>query len=238
MLRLLPQNLINQIAAGEVVERPASAIKELVENAIDAKSRHIDIKIVDGGKTYFSVQDDGKGMTKDELSLAIERHATSKLPNSDLFNINFLGFRGEALPSIGSVSKLSITSRPVGASEAWKISVEAGVKTQPAPAPLSKGTLVEVADLFFATPARLKFLKATQTEISYIKSIVNNIAMAYPDIHFTLATESRQLLNYPIVPSLFKRVVQVIGKGFDENALSIDEKHHDISVVGFVGLPT
>lgn len=237
-IRLLPQNLINQIAAGEVVERPASALKELIENAIDAGSTRIDVVVNDGGKSYFSVSDNGKGIAKEELSLAIERHATSKLPTDDLFQINFLGFRGEALPSIGSVARLSITSRPQGAENAWRISVEGGNKSPLVPVGRTFGTLVEVKDLFFATPARLKFLKSPQTEQGYMKDVVNRIAMAYPNIHFSFSDEKRLILNYPAVQSLFMRVCQVIGKSFDENAIPINAEYEGIKLSGFVGIPT
>lgn len=237
-IRLLSQNLINQIAAGEVVERPASALKELIENAIDADSTKIDVVMVDGGKTYFSVTDNGKGMAPDELSLAVERHATSKLPDEDLFNINFLGFRGEALPSIASVAKVKITSRTKKADEAWSIMVNGGHKEKVMPAAHSVGTTVEVKDLFYATPARLKFLKAPQTELNYAKDLINRIAMAYPHISFSLSNGDRILLNYPKTDDLLKRVSSVIGKDFDKNAVSIDTEYHGMKMVGFVGLPT
>ena len=237
-IRLLPQNLINQIAAGEVVERPASALKELMENAIDAGATKIDITIVDGGKTYFSVKDDGKGMSPEELELAVERHATSKLPDEDLFNINFLGFRGEALPSIASVAKLKITSRTLDANEAWCISVNGGQKDAVKPTAFGKGTLVEVSELFFATPARLKFLKSPQTEMGYAKEVVNRLAMAYPKISFTLSDGKRTILNYSKTDSLLIRVAQVIGKAFDKNAIPVDADYNGMKLYGFVGLPT
>ena len=237
-IRLLPQNLINQIAAGEVVERPASALKELMENAIDAGAGKIDITMIDGGKTYFSVKDDGNGMTPDELELAVERHATSKLPDEDLFNINFLGFRGEALPSIASVAKLKITSRTADSTEAWCISVNGGQKEAVKPAAFGKGTLVEVNDFFYATPARLKFLKAPQTEMGYAKEIVNRLAMAYPKIAFSLTDGKRTVLNYSKTDNLLTRVAQVIGKEFDKNAVPVDADYNGMKIYGFVGLPT
>ena len=163
-IRRLPETVINRIAAGEVVERPASVIKELVENSIDAEAARIDVTIRDGGRTFMSVTDDGRGMTADELSLAIERHATSKLPSDDLLTINSLGFRGEALPSIGAVARLAITSRALGEEDAWIITVEGGTVGAPEPAAHAQGTRIEVRDLFFATPARLKFLKTEKTE--------------------------------------------------------------------------
>ena len=237
-IRLLPQNLINQIAAGEVVERPSAALKELIENSIDAGSNQIDVKIQEGGKTYFAVTDNGKGMSKEELELAIERHATSKLPDDDLFHISFLGFRGEALPSIASVAKLTITSRQKEATDGWMIKVEGGVKEDVSPAPAPFGTTVEVRDLFFATPARLKFLKSTQSETLSIKETINRLAMAYPNIHFSLSDEKRRILNYPPVSSLLSRVTQIIGKAFDENALPIETDYEGTRLTGFVGLPT
>lgn len=237
-IRLLPQNLINQIAAGEVVERPAGALKELIENAIDAGSTRIEIAIQNGGKTYFSVTDNGKGMTPQELKLAVERHATSKLPTDDLFQINFLGFRGEALPSIGSIAKLTITSRPKEADEAWQICVDAGIKHTVKPAPGGFGTTVEVRDLFYTIPARLKFLKSDQSEYLCIKDTVNRIAMAYPHIHFQLSDEKRIILTYPAVDDLLQRVSQVIGRHFAENALPIFAEYEHVRLNGFVGLPT
>ncbi len=237
-IRLLPQNLINQIAAGEVVERPSSALKELIENAIDADSTRIEIKIQNGGKTYFSVIDNGKGMSPQELDLAVQRHATSKLPNDDLFQIKFLGFRGEAIPSIASVARLTITSRPKNSDEAWKIQVNAGHKEDVQPTPHGYGTTVEVRDLFYATPARLKFLKSDQSEYLSIKETINRIAMAYPNVHFILSDDKRTILNYPSVDTLFKRVSQVIGKSFDENAIPVEAEYENIKLNGFIGLPT
>ena len=238
IIRVLPQNLINQIAAGEVVERPSAALKELIENAIDAGSNRIDVKIKEGGKTFFSVTDNGKGMTKEELELCVERHATSKLPDDDLFNISYLGFRGEALPSIASVSKLKITSKSKSTQEAWSIQVHGGKKEDVEPVAAPFGTTVEVQDLFYATPARLKFLKSTLSETSSIKDVINRLAMAYPNIHFSLSDEKRLVLNYAPVDSLLLRVAQIIGKSFDENALAIDVDYDGTRLTGFVGLPT
>ena len=237
-IRLLPQNLINQIAAGEVVERPASALKELIENAIDAGAGKIDVTLIDGGKTYFCVKDDGKGMMRQELELAVERHATSKLPDEDLFNINFLGFRGEALPSIASVSKLKITSRTPTSDEAWCISVNGGQKEPVKPTAFGKGTLVEVNNLFYATPARLKFLKSAQTELGYAKEIINRLAMAYPHISFSLSDGKRTSLNYTKTDTPLIRITQIIGKEFDKNAVEINTEYDGIKLSGFVGLPT
>ncbi|MBE6445972.1 MAG: DNA mismatch repair endonuclease MutL [Alphaproteobacteria bacterium] len=238
MLRVLPQNLINQIAAGEVVERPASAIKELIENAIDAKANRIDIKIEQGGKSYFCVSDNGKGMSPQELSLAIERHATSKLPDDDLVNINFLGFRGEALPSIASVSKMTISSRTPQSESGWKIQINGGVKNNPEPSSCNYGTKIEVQDLFYNTPARLKFLKSDQSEQMAIRDIVDRLAMCYPNITFSLENENKKLLNYPATQNLFDRVSMIIGHQFKENAVAVQTEHDNIRLSGFVGLPT
>lgn len=237
-IRLLPQTLINQIAAGEVVERPAAALKELIENAIDAGATQVDVRCSDGGKTYFGVTDNGRGMTKEELSLSLKRHATSKLPADDLTEIAFLGFRGEALPSIGSVARLCITSRAAGETDAWSVAVEGGVETSPKPAAHAPGTTVEVRDLFFATPARLKFLKSDATEQTAMKEAINRLAMAYPSVGFTLSTNTRRLLTYPPVSRVIDRLDAVIGKGFKENTLPVQASHEGITVSGFVGLPT
>ena len=184
-IRVLPPNLINQIAAGEVVERPASAIKELIENAIDAGATNIVISIEKGGKTYFSVTDNGCGMSSTELELAIQRHATSKLPTDDLLDINFLGFRGEALPSIASVSKMILTSRKADMDSGWQLSVEGGKAKKAVPVPCKIGTTIEVRNLFYATPARLKFLKSEQSEQGAIREVVDKLAMSHPQITFT-----------------------------------------------------
>ena len=192
-IRLLHPTTINRIAAGEVIERPASAIKELVENSIDAEAKHIDITIRDGGRTFISVSDDGIGMSLDDLTLAIERHATSKLPNDNLENIQTLGFRGEALPSIGSVSRMTITSRLKSADTAWMISIEGGEKKTPTPAASKKGTTIEIRDLFYATPARLKFLKTPNTENSHALDAIKRLAMAHPEIIFNVSNEKRTI---------------------------------------------
>jgi len=195
-IRRLPETLVNQIAAGEVVERPASALKELVENALDAGGRNIDIQLRDGGRTLISVTDDGRGMTADELSLAVERHATSKLPDDDLVHIKSLGFRGEALPSIGAVARLSITSRVEGGDSAWTLNVEGGKLSDVQPAAHPQGTRVEIRDLFFATPARLKFLKASRTELGHATEIIKRLAMAHPGVGFTLSDGTRTVIRY------------------------------------------
>lgn len=243
-IRLLPQTLINQIAAGEVIERPASALKELTENALDAGATNIEIQIRNAGKSYLRITDNGSGMTPDELDLAVERHATSKLPTEDLFDIKTLGFRGEALPSIGAISRLTLTSRSVNAPEAWQIKVEGGIKTTLAPASHPVGCTVEVADLFFATPARLKFLKADVTEVGHITDHINRIAMGRPDVSFKLTDERKEILNYPVeageTPSARRlaRLKCIVGNDFTDNCLEVLSEREGISVTGFVGLPT
>lgn len=243
-IRLLPQTLINQIAAGEVIERPASALKELTENALDAGATSIEIQIRNAGKSYLRITDNGSGMTPDELVLAVERHATSKLPTEDLFDIKTLGFRGEALPSIGAISRLTLTSRSINSSEAWRIKVEGGIKSTLEPASHPVGCTVEVADLFFATPARLKFLKADVTEVGHIVEHINRIAMGRPDVAFKLTDERKEILNYPVeageTPSAQRlaRLKRIVGNDFTDNCLEVLTEREGISVTGFVGLPT
>src|SRR6185437_5633174 len=189
--RQLPEQVVNRIAAGEVVERPASVVKELVENAIDAGASRIDIFTDGGGRRKIAITDDGGGMTHADLILAVERHATSKLDDEDLLAIRTLGFRGEALPSIGAAGRLTITTRHAGEQHAWAMTVDAGVKSELKPAALSGGTAVEVRDLFHATPARLKFLKTDRTEAEAVRDVVRRLAMSRPDVTFTLAGEER-----------------------------------------------
>src|SRR6478672_2265952 len=190
-VRQLSESLINRIAAGEVVERPASVVKELVENALDAGARRIDVLTDGGGRRLIRVTDDGDGMSRADLELAVERHATSKLEGDDLLSIRTLGFRGEALPSIGSVARLTITTRHAGEPHAWAITVDGGAKAEIKPAALSVGTRVEVQDLFYATPARLKFLKSDRSEAEAVREVVRRLAMSRPDVAFTLASEER-----------------------------------------------
>ncbi|MEM7171494.1 MAG: DNA mismatch repair endonuclease MutL [Pseudomonadota bacterium] len=242
-LRLLPETLVNRIAAGEVIERPAAAVKELVENALDAGACHIDVVMHDGGRQLISVTDDGRGMSAEELELAVERHATSKLPDDDLVNIHTLGFRGEALPSIGAVSRLTITSRPQGSDDAHSLLVEGGAKGAVRPAARSAGTRVEVRDLFFATPARLKFLKMARTELGHAQDAMNRLAMAHPDVAFTLADEKRRLISLePTQGELFasrlNRLGAIMGRDFQDNALPIDAQRERLTLTGYVGLPT
>ncbi|MCA1909580.1 MAG: DNA mismatch repair endonuclease MutL [Magnetospirillum sp.] len=242
-IRLLPPTLVNQIAAGEVVERPASAIKELVENALDAGANRVEVVVVEGGQALISVTDDGCGMSAEQLELAVERHATSKLPDDDLVHIRHLGFRGEALPSIGSVARLTLTSRPLGADSAWALSVEAGVKGQPVPAAHPPGTRVEVRDLFFATPARLKFLKAPRTELGHAIDVLERLAMAHPHVAFSLADASRTVLKLAAhkgnrAQALLARLGAIIGRDFQDNAVELDAERDGVRLTGWAGLPT
>ncbi len=243
MIRLLPAHLVNQIAAGEVVERPAAAVKELVENALDAGARRISIVTREGGLGSIMVQDDGQGMTREELKLAIQRHATSKLPSDDLLQINSFGFRGEALPSIGAVSRLSIISRAKGSSEAWEIRGEGGQVSEPVPASLNAGTRIEVRDLFYATPARLKFLKSTNAEYDHILEAVERIAMAWPQVEFSLVEEGRRPWRVEAVPGLLPeqrraRLGAVLGAEFAANAVPVEAVREGSRLTGWIGLPT
>jgi len=243
IIRRLPETLVNQIAAGEVVERPASALKELVENALDAGAGNIDIQLRDGGRTLISVTDDGCGMTADELTLAVERHATSKLPDDDLVHIKSLGFRGEALPSIGAVARLTITSRVEGGDSAWTLGVEGGRLGAVQPAAHPQGTRVEIRDLFFATPARLKFLKAARTELSHATEMVNRLAMAHPGVSFTLSDGARTVIRLnaaqgDLFTQRLDRLGAIMGRDFFDNALAVEAEREGLRLTGHIGLPT
>ncbi|MCY0093943.1 DNA mismatch repair endonuclease MutL [Hoeflea ulvae] len=234
----LPETLINQIAAGEVIERPASVVKELVENAIDAGARRIEIATAVGGKALVRVVDDGLGMDADDLALAVRRHCTSKL-DQRLDDIRTLGFRGEALPSIGSVARLTLRSRPKDAAHANEVSLAGGVPTPLKPAAANQGTTVEVRDLFFATPARLKFLKSDRAETAAITEIVRRIAIAFPSVRFTLSGPDRSTLELPSTgEDRLARIAQVLGKEFAANTIAIDAMREDVGLSGHVGLPT
>ena len=247
-IQRLPPGAVNRIAAGEVIERPAAVVKELVENALDAGATRVDIEITHGGKSRLVVTDDGFGMSADELLLSVERHATSKLKpgadgDYDLMNIATMGFRGEALPSIGAVARLSITSRAEGADDAWTLSVEGGALSEPAPAAFGgHGTRIEVRDLFYATPARLKFLKSDQAETTAIGETVRRLAMARHDVAFTLVSSGRKMLNLPAEApgddGRLKRLAAIMGKEFGDNALPIHAERDGAKVSGFAGLPT
>lgn len=240
-VRQLGEDVINRIAAGEVIERPASVIKELIENAVDAGATTIDIVTAAGGKTLMRVSDNGTGMTCDDLQLAVRRHCTSKITKDDLFDIRTLGFRGEALPSIGSVARLSIQTRHSNETHAWKIAIEGDRESSVEPAARTAGTQVEVRDLFFATPARLKFLKSDRAEAAAITEIVRRIALAYPETGFSLAGADRQGSNWPAArgesPQL-TRIAQILGQDFVDNAMQIDAARENVHLTGFAGLPT
>lgn len=246
-IRRLPENLVNRIAAGEVVERPAAAVKELVENALDAGARRIDVTLRDGGRALIAVVDDGCGMTADELLLAIERHATSKLPDDDLTDIRTLGFRGEALPSIGSVARVALTSRVRGTDSAWTLLIEGGMVGRPQPAAHPPGTRIEVRDLFFATPARLKFLKQPRTEADHAVDVVQRLAMAHPEVAFSVTDDlSRNPLRLSATVADLKdrdaarlsRLALVMGRDFAANAVPIAAERGELRLTGFTGLPT
>ena len=246
-IRRLPENLINQIAAGEVVERPASALKELVENAIDARASQIDIIIDDGGKNLISVSDNGIGINKKELPLAVERHATSKLPNDNLVIMEYLGFRGEALPSIAAVSELNIQTRAEKSKDAWSLDITAGKFKDVYPSSRQSGTIITVRKLFFATPARLKFLKSSQVENSYCHQMILKQALANPSVGFRLQANGRELLNIRAeldLKSLYpNRIANIMGLNFVDESIKInnaklinDDQYANIH--GFIGLPT
>ncbi|QEK89450.1 DNA mismatch repair endonuclease MutL [Wolbachia endosymbiont of Chrysomya megacephala] len=234
---LLDTKTINRIAAGEVIERPASVVKELVENAIDAGSSEIEIKIESGGRNLITVTDDGNGIEKDDLELAFMRHATSKLSDSELIEIKHLGFRGEALPSIAAVSRMKLSSKASGAKEAWSIRYEGGEKIREiTPCSLLQGTYIEVRDLFFATPNRLKFLKTERAETQSIVDIVNNLAMINYSIGFTLTSGNKKLLKYVKQTSLFNRLCE-IEEEFQSNLLEVKEEEEGIKLKGHICKP-
>ncbi|MFM2355598.1 MAG: hypothetical protein RLZZ528_1334, partial [Pseudomonadota bacterium] len=246
IIRQLDEAAVNRIAAGEVVERPASAVKELVENALDAGAKRVSVDIADGGKTLIRVTDDGCGMTAEDLPLALARHATSKIDGSDLLNIHSFGFRGEALPSLGAVGRLSITSRAEG-DAAHDIRVSGGRMEPVRPAALSRGTVVELRDLFHATPARLKFLRTDRAEAQAVTDVMRRLAMAAPQVAFTLTDVSggaaRTVLRADAeqgdpFDALAARLARVLGADFAANALRIDAGHEGIHLSGYAALPT
>ncbi|ATQ44301.1 DNA mismatch repair endonuclease MutL [Caulobacter mirabilis] len=248
-IRRLPPETVNRIAAGEVVERPASAIKELVENSLDAGSTRIEVEADGGGLTRILVTDDGCGLSADELALAVERHATSKLAPQedgswDLLNISTMGFRGEALPSIGSVARLSISSRPRAGGDAHAILVEGGAMGGVGPAAFAgqHGARIEVRDLFYATPARLKFMKSPRAEQMAIAEELKRQAMAHEAVAFTLDLDGRRTLRlsaeHPGPEGRLARLAAVLGREFQDNALQIDQERDGVRLTGFAGLPT
>ncbi|MFV0361238.1 DNA mismatch repair endonuclease MutL [Tropicimonas sp.] len=247
-IRQLDETVINRIAAGEVVERPASAVKELVENALDAGARRVEVTIADGGKRLIRVGDDGCGIPAGDLPLALARHATSKIDGSDLFDIRSFGFRGEALASLGAVGRLTVTSRAVGAAEAARISVTGGAGGAVQPAALTRGTVVELRDLFFATPARLKFLRSDRAEAQTIGDVVRRLAMAEPSVAFTLRDVSgggegrvsfrADAETGDLFHALRGRLTGILGAGFADNALVIDTLREGVRLTGYAALPT
>ncbi|MBV9558486.1 MAG: DNA mismatch repair endonuclease MutL, partial [Pseudolabrys sp.] len=240
-VRQLSEAVINRIAAGEVVERPASVVKELVENALDAGATKIDVLTDGGGRRLIRVTDDGSGMTRDDLSLAVDRHATSKLDSEDLLTIDTLGFRGEALPSIGAAARLTITTRHASEPHAWSITVDGGDKSAVKPAALGLGTTIEVRDLFYATPARLKFLKTDRTEAESVREVVRRLAMSRPDVAFTIAGEERAPVTWSGADGDSARLVRLgdaLGPDFRANAMAVEAEREGVRLTGFAGLPT
>ena len=237
-IRRLPENLVNRIAAGEVVERPSSALKELVENAIDAGATRIAVKLVEGGLTSLEVTDDGCGMNPDEMALALERHATSKLPDEAIEQVATLGFRGEALPSIASVARFTIESRPAGAEQGWKRVVDHGEIAAEGPAALPPGTRVRVENLFGKIPARRKFLRTARSEYAACKDVVVRLAMARPDVAISFDHGERRIFALQGGEGLATRVAQLIARELKDNGVAIDMDRGEMRLTGIAGLPT
>lgn len=238
-IKVLPQTVVTKIAAGEVIERPASVLKELVENAIDAGATHIEIQLEEGGKKLIKVSDNGIGMDGDDVKIAFLSHATSKLrSDEDLFSIDTLGFRGEALPSIGAISQTRIISRTKDALIGSEIQIEGGnlgqIKEKGAP----EGTQIDVRNLFYNIPVRRKFLKSTQTEMAHISEMVTRFALSYPNIHFTTIHNGKNVLIFPTAKNLKERINTIFGKEISENLLEINLKEPDISIYGYILPPT
>lgn len=238
-LRKLPQNIINLIAAGEIIERPAAALKELVENSLDAKAKNITIALHHGGKSKIEVSDDGVGITKEEIPLAVQRHTTSKLQTDNLNDIHYLGFRGEALASMAAVSRLTIKSRAEDSDEAWEYGLEAGKTIKPlTPTHLNRGTSIEMRDLFFTTPARLKFLRADVTEMQASLTILRAMALANPDTGFFLFDEKRKRLHLPPHGGIEKRIGDIMHDDFLENSIPLNFQAETMTLAGRISLPT
>ena len=241
MIKILSNSTINKISAGEVIERPSSVVKELVENAIDAGATKISITLECSGKNLIVIKDNGFGMTKDDLELAVLRHATSKLDEDDLLNINSFGFRGEALPSIGAISKFKITSKKRENSSSYSLSIIGGKIEPTILANINEGTIIEVRDLFFATPARLKFLRSDKTELASIVLVVKKIALAHPAISFTLSHDGREIINVKSrehTNTIKDRIEEILGKEFTENATEVSLFRDDIEIYGYSSIPT
>jgi DNA mismatch repair protein MutL len=241
-IQQLPSHLINQIAAGEVVERPASVVKELLENSLDAGARAVHVDIVAGGQKLIRIRDDGKGIARDELALALARHATSKIASlDDLASVASLGFRGEALPSIASVARLSLSSRVTGSDAAWRVEAHSGEISAPAPAAHPGGTTVEVADLFYNTPARRRFLRTERTEYGHIEKWVRRLALSRPEVAFTLTHNRRTVLHLPAAgdeASRRQRIAKLCGEAFADQCVFIERETDGIALSGWIGLPT
>ena len=238
MIKVLPQNLINQIAAGEVIERPASVIKELMENSIDAGAMEVEIKILDAGKSLISISDNGSGMDKNSLELCVLSHATSKLTDENLFDIHTFGFRGEALPSMVSIARVSILSSDNDSGEAWCLNTEGKENHEISLDSRAKGTTVIVRDLFFATPARLKFLKSDISESEACAQVINRIALAHKEISFQFFDKDKKKFSYPSTDSLLARIKEIFGEEFSENLFEVSYNQGGYSLRGFVGVPT
>ena len=238
-IKVLPQTVVTKIAAGEVIERPASVLKELIENSIDAGATHIEVQLEDGGKQLIRVSDNGVGMDSDDVKIAFLSHATSKLrSDEDLFSINTLGFRGEALPSIGAISHTRIISRTKGALIGSEIQIEGGTLSKVKEKGATEGTQIDVRNLFYNTPVRRKFLKSTQTEMAHISEMVTRFAIAYPNIHFNTIHNGKNVLTFPIAKDLKERITTIFGKEIGENLIAINLKESDISIYGYILPPT
>ena len=238
IIRRLPETLVNRIAAGEVVERPASALKEIVENAIDARATRIAISLTEGGLARIEVTDDGCGMSPADMALALERHATSKLPDDAIEQVATLGFRGEALPSIASVARLTLESRQHGAEQGWKRVVDHGVLASEGPAALPPGTRVRIESLFGKVPARRKFLRSARSEYAACLDVVRRLAMARPDIGFVLEHDGRRILGLQGSEALAARVAQVVDRALADNAVAVALERGTMRLSGIAGLPT
>ena len=239
-IKLLSERTINQIAAGEVVDRPISVIKELVENSLDAKSTKIVVEIEEGGHNLISISDNGYGIEKDQIALAVERHATSKLDEADINNIIHFGFRGEALPSIASVSKLKIISRVQGSNDAWELNVNGGEKSPLKPASRDFGTTVEVRDIFSFTPARLKFLKSQKSEVSAALDLIHRFSLVNDDVSFKLIANGKVVYDIAAddQSSAETKLAEIVGEDFIKNSVHFSKEMESIKVYGFAGLPT
>ena len=238
LIRRLPETLVNRIAAGEVVERPASALKELVENALDAGAGQVSIRVSEGGLALLEVTDDGCGMTRDDIALALERHATSKLPDEDIEAVSTLGFRGEALPSIASVARVTIESRPRDMGEGWRITVDHGEPAGEGPAALPPGTRIRVENLFARVPARRKFLRTARSEWAACLDAVRRLALARPGVGFTLEHDGRRALAVQPTSSVAARAAELIARELADNAVLLDFERDGLRLTGIAGLPT